>query len=58
VTVGNCRAYKEMPRMAEDGRGWRGTAGRELLANIGEGNERQETVGASLFEWRIITAGF
>jgi len=52
-----------MPGMAEDGRGRQGTAGDDHgpSANTGEGNETQETVGASLltlFEWRITTAGF
>jgi len=45
---------------AEEARGWWRTVvgGWRLPVDTGDGNERQETVGASRFEWRIMIPGF
>jgi len=58
--VGNCRVSEEASAVTGRESAWRGTAGRGpgLSANRGEGNERRETVGASWFGSRTMTAGF
>ena len=57
--VGNCRVSEEASAVTGRGSAWRaGGRGPGPSANIGEGNERRETVGASWFGSMTMTAGF